>query len=440
MRQLLLIVVAGLWAGCGAPVTLDDAGVEVERNRDEPDAGAIDAVPDAGAEDAGINDDAGLEDAGLDDAGLDDAGLDDAGAADAGVPDAGMGDAGIADAGIADAGIPDAGITQPTTALLRPANPMPCADPAVVSENGAGQVFYVFCTSMSHVWKTTNWVSFTDVRASVTFDLTGMSANGRQLGSWWAQGIVYAPALSRYVMWVSVPDAQATNNSGWDTRSLAVLTASSPLGPWAFRSLAIDGAVGQQFIDPFLFIDHDGGRYVYWKQYGGGVTSSIVGARVDASWTQVVAGTQLVIMNGYGGAGTWEDNVRENPAVSWDPVAQRHHLIFSGGHWFNDTYATGHAISSCGPLCPSTQTGGWHMRDSGDRNILQVVRSLGNPNFANGGPGGAVFLDDSAQDIIYAAAAKSANGVTTRYLMRDRVRWQNLSPFVDTAGHEPLGY
>ncbi len=258
--------------------------------------------------------------------------------------------------------------------------------------------------------------------------------------AWWAPGIVYAPALQKYVMWVSVPDAQGTNNSGWDTRSLAVLTANSPMGPWLFGGLAIDATVGQQFIDPFLFIDHDGGRYVYWKQYGGGVSSSIIGARVDAAWTGLVAGTQVEIMDGYGGTGTWEDNVRENPAVSYDPVTARHHLIFSGGHWFNDTYATGHAISSCGPLCPSAQTGGWRMRDSGDRGILQVVRSLGNANFASGGPGGAVFLDGSAQDIIYAAAAKSANGVTTRYLMRDRIEWQNQSPFVDTAGHEPLGY
>lgn len=418
MRHVLVIV--GLFVGCGAPIALEDGGVELVPNRDEPDAGVQGA-------DAGEVADAGPEpelDAGFEDAGVADSG--------AVVVDAGL----VVDAGVL---APDAGVVRPTTALLRPSNPLPCADPAVVSERNAGQVFYVYCTSMTHVWKTTNWVTFSDVRSTVTFDLAGMSANGKQLGSWWAPGLVYAPAIQKYVMWVSVPDAQGTNNSGWDTRALAVLTSNAPDGPWAFQAIAINAAVGQQFIDPFLFIDHDGGRYVYWKQYGGGVTSSIMGARVDATWTQLV-GAQVEIMDGYGGTGTWEDNVRENPAVSYDPVADRHHLIFSGGHWFNDTYATGHAISACGPLCPSTQTGGWHMRDSGDRNILQVVRSLGNMNFSNGGPGGAVFLDGAADDIIYAAAAKSANGSTTRYLMRDRVQWQNQSPFVDTAGHEPLGY
>ncbi len=428
MRRVLLFVVTGLWIGCGSSGALDDGGPPLEpwENRDEPDAGAINETVDAGE---------------WPDAGLTDGGPDDAGAADAGgTPDAGAGDAGTPDAGTPDAGVADAGTPQPTTALLRPSNPLPCADPAVVSEGGAGQVFYVYCTSMDHVWKTTNWVSFADVRSSVTFDLTGMSVNGRQLGSWWAPGIVYAAALQEYVMWVSVPDAEGTNSSGWDTRSLAALTAPSPTGPWTFRSLPIDATVGQQFIDPFLFIDHDGARYMYWKQYGGGVSSNIMGARINSAWTQLVAGTQLEIMDGYGGPGTWEDNVRENPAVSYDPTDGRHHLIFSGGHWFNDTYATGHAVSSCGPLCPTSQPTGWRMRDSGDRSVLQVVRSLGNSQFANGGPGGAVFLDDSAQDIIYAAAARSASGISTRYLMRDRVRWQNQSPYVDTAGHEPLGY
>ena len=80
------------------------------------------------------------------------------------------------------------------------------------------------------------------------------------------------------------------------------------------------------------------------------------------------------------------------------------------------------------------------MVDSGDRGILQVVRSLGNPKFANGGPGGAVFLDESAKQIVYAAAAKSAVGDTTRYLMLDDVSWAKNAPFVDTAGHEPKGY
>ena len=339
-----------------------------------------------------------------------------------------------------DVSVKDTSPPPPTTALLRPDKPMPCADPAVVSENGASKVFYVYCTSMSHVWKTSDWVSFTDERSSVTFTLAGLSDNGKEIGGWWAPGLVYSPALKKYVMWVSVPDAQGTKGAdGWDTRSLAVFTAASPTGPWTYDALAIDAKPGEHFIDPFMFIDSDGARYAYWKQYGGGVTSSIMGARVDATWTNLVAGSTMEVMNGYGGPGTWEDNVRENPAVVRD-AGGRYHMLFSGGHWFDNSYATAHALSTCGPLCPTTSAGGWRMVDSGDRGILQVVRSIGNPKFAEGGPGGAVFVDDTAKQIIYAAAAKSASGDKTRYLMRDDIQWAKNAPFVDEAGHEPLGY
>jgi hypothetical protein len=361
--------------------------------------------------------------------------IDDAAAADTGATEV--------DASVSE---PDAGATIPpsdawpgTRALLRPSDPMPCADPAVVSEDDARRVYYVYCTGMSHVWTTSDWVAFRDVHASTTFDLTGMSANGRRTGAWWAPTVIFAHALGRYVMWVSVPDAGATDGAdGWTARSLAVLTSPSPTGPWRFRGLAIDAAANQHFIDPFLFEDADGGRYVYWKQYGGGASSSIMGARVDDTWTDVV-GTRVEVMNGYGGDGTWEDNVRENPAV-WRDAAGRHHMLFSGGHWRDDTYATGHAISTCGPLCPSATSGGWHMHDSGDRGILQVVRAFGSRDFAFGGPGGAEFLDARGDDIVYAAAAESASGDHARYLMRDHITWLNRAPFVDRAGHEPVGY
>ena len=336
----------------------------------------------------------------------------------------------------------DSGPTpQPTSALLLDGtSPMPCADPTVFSQNGADNVFFAYCTSMSHVWRTSDWVNFSDQRSSTRFDLTGMSANGMEMGSWWAPGIVYAPDLSKYVMWVSVPAAGATRGTdGWDARALAVLIADSPTGPWIFRGMAQTAGAGEHYIDPFLFRDHDGRRYVFWKQYGGGIPSRIMGAAVDATWRTIVAGSRVEIMNGYGGPGTWEDNVRENPAVWYEATGDRYHLIFSGGHWAEDNYATGHALSTCGPLCVNG-AGSYHMVDSGDRGILQVVRTFNSPDFAFGGPGGAEFQDRAARYIVYAAAARSARGDHTRFLMRDRVQWQNGAPFVDTAGHNPLGY
>jgi hypothetical protein len=325
-----------------------------------------------------------------------------------------------------------------TGLLLDGTRPMPCADPALFSAANAEGTYYAYCTGMSHVWTTSDWARFDDRRAATRFNLDGMPANGRALGSWWAPGIVYAPDLRRYVMWVSVPDARARHTAdGWDTRSLAVLTSATPTGPWDYRNLGLAAtANGQHFIDPFLFRDRDGRRYVFFKRYGGGVSSSIMGAALDATWQHVVAGSQVEVMNGYGGAGTWEDNVRENPAVDYDPATGHHHMLFSGAHWADDSYATGHSLSTCGPLCVRSGPG-WHFVASGDRGIPQVVRANGVAAFRRGGPGGAVFQDDRARFIVYAAAARSAAGDSTRYLMRQAIRWRNDAPYVDTAGHRP---
>ncbi len=334
----------------------------------------------------------------------------------------------------------DAPAPTPMTGLLRDGSaPLPCADPALFSAQGARGTYYAYCTGMAHVWSTSDWARFDDLRASTRFDLTGMSANGRQMGSWWAPDVVYAPDLRRYVMWVSVPDARATRDaSGWDTRSLAVLTAETPTGPWIFRGLGLAAtAAGQHFIDPFLFRDHDGRRYVFFKRYGGGVSSSIVGAALDANWLHLVAGSQVEIVDGFGGPGTWEQNVRENPAVYYDPATRHHHMLFSGGHWDDDSYATGHALSACGPLCTRAASGGWHMVSSGDRGVVQVTQARGDANFRHGGPGGAVFQDDRARFIVFAAAARSARGDAARYLMREPIAWRNDAPYVDRAGHRP---
>jgi hypothetical protein len=356
----------------------------------------------------------------------------DAGDAD----DADDADAAVVDVVDAAHDVPDAFAS---ALLLNGGSGMPCADPAVFSATNAGGTFYVYCTSVAHVWRTSDWVSFTDVRHTTSYDLTGMSANGRVQHSWWAPGILYDPDLRAYVMWVSVPAANAVNGGGgWDTREIAVLVASSPTGPWVFRNIALPAtARGEHYLDPFPFRDHDGQHYVVWKQFGSGLSASIMAASVNASWT-APTGTRVQLVPGFGGAGTWELNVRENPALWHAPDTNEYHLLFAGAHWQNDSYGTGHALSTCGLLCTSSR-GGWHIASSGDRGVVQVVQASGDPHFSRGGPGGAMFGDDAAQTIVYAAAARSASHDGSRYLMRDRLAWRNSAPYVDTPGHRPEG-
>jgi hypothetical protein len=351
----------------------------------------------------------------------------------------------VGDGGPGDAAI-DATVDEPFpdriehALLLDDGEPMPCADPTVVSVRNEGADFYVFCTGMLRVWHTTDWVTFEDVRPSTTFPLTGVGQQAQAISWWWAPSVVYDSASDSYVMWVSIPSEASTGTAAaTNARSLGVFTADVLTGPWTYEGDAITGAAMQMYIDPFLFRDHDGKHYVYWKHYGPDIGSLIAAAEVSADWHSIT-GDQVTIMNGWGGTGTWEDNVRENPALHYDAETGRHHLIFSGGHWNDASYATGHALSACGPLCVDAGNGGWHMVDSGDRGILQVVRTTGLSSFASGGAGGAEFLGARASYLLYAAAPVFESNPATRYLMLDPLTWANGAPFVDTDGHHPTGY
>jgi hypothetical protein len=309
-------------------------------------------------------------------------------------------------------------------------SPLPCADPTVLADHAQPSTVYVFCTGMRHVWKTSDWTHFTDEHPGLVLNVSAMPALGRNSASWWAPTAIYDDAHSQYVMWASVQDLDSSS------RSLAVLTSPAPLGPWTFQSFAKRAtASGQNHIDPMLFRNSDGTHYVYWKHYGGGIASKISGAKLNASLT-AMSGAEVAIMNGYNSTG-WELNVRENPAVWQDTASGTWHMLYSGAHWRDDSYATGHAVSSCGPLCLDSAHGGWHIAPSHDRNIAQVVQAKGDAQFTHGGPGGAVWADDSGHWIVYAAASRSSQGDGARYLQRDRVSWSGGVPFVDNAGHHP---
>ena len=365
---------------------------------------------------------------------------------DGGLRDASIDGSGVVDEGMSGDASMDAGVDEPfpdaieSALLLNDGQPMPCADPTVVSVRNEGEDFYVFCTGMLRIWHTTDWETFEDVRPTTTFPLTGLGTQAQAINWWWAPSVIYDAGSGSYVMWVSIPSEASTGTAGGtNARSLGVFTADVPTGPWSYEGDAITGAAMQMYIDPFLFRDHDGKHYVFWKHYGPGIGSLIAAAEVSADW-HAITGSQVTIMNGYGGTGTWEDNVRENPALYFDPAAARHHLIFSGGHWNDQSYATGHALSACGPLCVDADSGGWRMVESGDRGILQVVRTADLDVFGAGGAGGAEFLGARASYLLYAAAAPFGSNPPTRYLMLDPLSWANGAPFVDTDGHHPTGY
>ena len=262
---------------------------------------------------------------------------------DGGLRDASIDGSGVVDEGMSGDASMDAGVDEPfpdaieSALLLNDGQPMPCADPTVVSVRNEGEDFYVFCTGMLRIWHTTDWETFEDVRPTTTFPLTGLGTQAQAINWWWAPSVIYDAGSGSYVMWVSIPSEASTGTAGGtNARSLGVFTADVPTGPWSYEGDAITGAAMQMYIDPFLFRDQ--------------------------------------------------------------------------------------------------------MVDSGDRGILQVVRTADLTEFANGGAGGAEFLGARASYLLYAAAPPFESNPATRYLMLDPLSWANGAPFVDTDGHQPTGY
>lgn len=313
-------------------------------------------------------------------------------------------------------------------------SPLACADPTIFSENGRENRWFVFCTGMRHVWTTTDWKSFQNERPSLVFDFGTMPAASKQTDAWWAPTVTYDGAEGRYVLWVSVIDGRSSRG---DTRSLAVFKASAPLGPWSYAGMGHSAtADGQMIIDPMIMPDANGHHYLYWKQYGGGLPSRLMGARLGPLLTRF-DGLPVELLNGFD-TSSWEGNCRENPAVWEDANDRKWHMLYSGAYWAGGGYATGHAVSECGPLC--TDPGrGWRIEASTNRGVPQVVQAKGDANFQFGGPGGAVWGGRRGEWIVYAAAARSAKGDHTRYLLKDNLRWERGAPFVDTAEHRPTG-
>ncbi|HEY1960182.1 MAG TPA: family 43 glycosylhydrolase [Polyangiaceae bacterium] len=329
----------------------------------------------------------------------------------------------------------DLGTTDDALLLMNAGKPMPCADPAPISTANDEKTWFVYCTGMNHVWKTSDWTSFSDAASSLVFHFGSLNALGRNTNTWWAPSILYLPSKKTYALWVSVEDG---NQASDDRRSLAVFSGPSPTGPWTFERYGKRAAAnGEHHIDPGLVTGSGGAHWLYWKSYGGTAQSAINGAALGGD-ALAIAGEPVKLFDGYDMNG-WEQHVRENPSVWENPQTGVWHMLYSGAAWADSTYATGHAFSTCGALCRSA--GGWRIASAEDRGVAQVMQAKNDATFAHGGPGGAAWLGSSGNWIVFAAAARSKQGDKTRYLFRQHLTWgANHSPYVNTAKHIPSGF
>lgn len=212
-------------------------------------------------------------------------------------------------------------------------------------------------------------------------DLVNWSDQGDafpNLPSWVQPGRTWAPTVMRDGRVYTLFYTATERSSGRQCIGKAV--SSSPTGP--FRDTRRGPVVCQHSqggsIDPYVFRDRDGTRYLLWKNDGNccGLRVSLWAQRLRAD--ERLAGRPHRLLD-YDRS--WERPLIENPAMVRSPNRNGEYRLFYAANWWESAgYATGFARCR-GPLGPCrkvTTTGPWH----------------GTTDYALG-PGGASFFTDT---------------------------------------------
>lgn len=207
--------------------------------------------------------------------------------------------------------------------------------------------------------------------------------------TWWS---TWAPSVAVNAAGGFV-EFYATLDQELGTHCIGHAASASPTGPFVDTStgpIVCQPSLGGS-IDPSVFTDASGQRYLLWKSDGNsiGLASQIWSAPIDPN-LDALTGTPVAVFNN---DQAWQEGVVENPDMV--EVNGTYHLFYSGGPFSTASYATG--IANCTtPLGPCT-----------DGSANPVLASA--PGMA--GPGGATtFVTPSGQLMVAFAAWPGAIG------------------------------
>lgn len=225
--------------------------------------------------------------------------------------------------------------------------PDDAADPAVLK---VGDRWYVYSTQVYLTKVPVRWSG--DLKTwSPAVEAMPAVARWASFGSHWAPSVVAAGG--RYVLWYSARDRA----SGRQCVSRA--TADRPEGPFVDELGA--APICQRdlggSIDPHVFTDDDGSRWLSWKSDENAVGDPsrlwVVALSADARTT--VGEATVALTQG----AAWETFTIEQPALVRH--GDLYYLFYSGGYWESATYAVGYATgpSPRGPFTRRSAEGPW---------------------------------------------------------------------------------
>lgn len=128
---------------------------------------------------------------------------------------------------------------------------------------------------------------------------------------------------------------------------IAIAQAPSPLGPFTQKTKA-PLETGTKAIDPFVFTDRDGSRYLYFVRLEKG--NRIYMARLSDDLTHIESGSIRSCLNAVDHPQRWENLAHKTWTVTEGPTVIRHkglyYLFYSGNGFRSIWYAVGYAVSA----------------------------------------------------------------------------------------------
>ena len=214
-----------------------------------------------------------------------------------------------------------------------------CADPAVLFYQGT---YYLYPTNSPDtnngfkVYTSNNLVNWTDRGWALA------KANSWGTSRFWAPDVTYYNGL--FYMYYCTDER------------ICVATSSSPLGPFV-QSVKQPIHLNTPEIDPHLFIDTDGQKYLYFVRFNNG--NELYGAKLNADMKTINESTVTFISRA---SQSWEKsqaapvaNINEGPFMLKRNGI--YYLTYSANHFQSPDYGVGYQTASS-PLGPYTKYAG----------------------------------------------------------------------------------
>jgi arabinan endo-1,5-alpha-L-arabinosidase len=291
-----------------------------------------------------------------------------------------------------------------------------CPDPTVIDDRTRTGYFYAYSTQNGTsgnadckylpIYKSKDMVHW-------EFAADGFGVNRPQ---WVADSRIWAPDINyvngQYVLYYAL--------GVWDNSNLSssgVAVSNSPTGPFVDKGEVVSlKTVGvANAIDPMLFIDDDGRKYLYFGSFGSN----------SGIWVIELADDGLSIKEGAEIVQLGADNMEGSYVIKRDGF---YFMFNSKGSCCSGGSSTYHVVvsRSNSPLGPFSGPEGTLLTDPNYSNT--ILSSRNDKIFVGPGHDAQIITDDSGQDWMAYHAYWRGNGYDGRCMNLDKIVWKNGWP------------